>query len=40
MLCALTKPFWEAATDLGLNEPVKVLINRILDSAGSLAITG
>ena len=40
MLCALTRPFWDAATDLGLNEPVKVLINTIFDSVGSLASTG
>ena len=40
MLCALTKPLCDAATDLGLKDPVKVLINCILDSAGSLACTG
>ena len=40
MLCALTKPFWDAATDLGLNEPVKVFTNRIFESEGFMACTG
>ena len=40
MLCALTKPLCDAATDLGLKDPVKVLTNCILDSAGSLACNG
>ena len=40
MLCALTKPLCDAATDLGLKDPVNVLTNCILDSAGSLACTG
>ncbi len=40
MLCALTKPVCEAATDFGVKDPVKVLTNFILLSVNSLACAG